>query len=85
MDGRQDGTEDTSYNSLRATGVPTIHHSWCASVLHEWDQRHARLAHVDEKISQKLSSEVPSQKSPRSSSPVHWSCLKLNVQSLDRI
>jgi hypothetical protein len=35
-DGMQDGMEDISQDSVRGAGVPAIHHSWCASVLHEW-------------------------------------------------
>ena len=55
-DGSQDGTEDTSQDSVHGVGVPTIHHSWCASVFHELCQHQARLARVDKQISQRLSS-----------------------------
>jgi len=49
MDGRHEGMEDTSQNLVCGASVPTIHHSWCALVLHEWGQHRARLARVDEK------------------------------------
>jgi len=49
---------------VRGAGVPAIHHSWCALVLHELGQHRARLACVGEQIPHRLSSEVPSQKSP---------------------
>ena len=49
---------------MRGASVPAIHHSWCVLVLHEWGQHQARLARVDEQISKRLSSKVPSQKSP---------------------
>jgi len=48
MDGRQDGTGNTSQGSVCGAGVPAIYHSWCAPVLHEWGPRQARLAHFDE-------------------------------------